>query len=100
MVSVVEQAKKHQPLAKIENWKLIIKVGRDVLHPMEESHLINQIDILKLTQNWLVNIKSVSLQAQQQPIVEIPLSQLERWTYKIQARCNLHWTWEDEILIS
>jgi desulfoferrodoxin (superoxide reductase-like protein) len=24
---------------------------------------------------------------------------LKEWTYKIQARCNLHGTWEDEITL-
>jgi desulfoferrodoxin (superoxide reductase-like protein) len=27
------------------------------------------------------------------------LSELQSGTYKIQARCNLHWTWEDEITL-
>jgi desulfoferrodoxin (superoxide reductase-like protein) len=27
------------------------------------------------------------------------LEELKKWTYKIQTRCNLHGTWEDEITL-
>jgi desulfoferrodoxin (superoxide reductase-like protein) len=47
----------------------------------------------------LVNVKTIELQPSSQPIVEIPLSELKPGTYKIQAKCNLHGTWEDEIVI-
>ena len=99
MVSFTEQWKKHQPYAKIENDELIIQVGRDILYPMEENHLIQTIDILSVTKAWLVNVKTIELQPSSQPIVEIPLSELKPGTYKIQAKCNLHGTWEDEIVI-
>jgi len=40
-----------------------------------------------------------NLNAKQKPIIKIPLNKLKSWVYTVQARCNLHWTWEDTILI-
>jgi len=39
------------------------------------------------------------LEAGQEPKIEVDLFELKKWTYKIQARCNLHGTWEDEITL-
>jgi len=99
MISLTEQWKKHQPYAKIEKEKLVIVVGRDVAHPMEEKHLIDFIDILQVSKAGLLRVKNFELKPGQEPKVEIPLSELQPGTYKIQARCNLHWTWEDEITL-
>lgn len=99
MISLTEQGKKHQPLTKIEDKELIIQVWREIEHPMEEVHLIEDIDILQITKAWLIRVKNFHLKAWEKPLVKIPLSELKEWTYKIQTRCNLHWTWEDEITI-
>ena len=99
MISLAEQWKKHQPLVKIEGDNLIITIWRDVAHPMEEAHLIDSVDILQVSKAGLLRVKHFDLQANQEPKIEIPLSELNEWTYKIQARCNLHGTWEDEITL-
>ena len=99
MISLAEQGKKHQPLAKIIDDKLVITIWRDIPHPMEEAHLIDSVDVLQVTKAGLLRVKHFDLTADNEPKVEIPLSELKPGTYKIQARCNLHWTWEDEILI-
>jgi len=99
MISLTEQGKKHQPYAKIDNNKLIITIWRDILHPMEEKHLIDQVDILQVSKAGLLNVKTFKLEPNMDPKIEIDLSELKPWTYKIQARCNLHGTWEDEIVI-
>jgi desulfoferrodoxin (superoxide reductase-like protein) len=49
MVSLAEQGKKHQPLVEKLEDKIVIKIGRDIPHPMEEVHLIDSVDILQLT---------------------------------------------------
>jgi len=99
MISLAEQWKKHQPLVKIENDKLVITIWRDIPHPMEEAHLIDSVDILQVSKAWLLRVKHFDLQANTEPKIEIDLSELREWTYKIQARCNLHGTWEDEITL-
>ncbi len=99
MISLTEQGKKHQPLVKIENDKLVIVIWRDIEHPMEETHLIDSVDILNVSKAGLLRIKHFDLKAGQEPKIEINLSDLKEWTYKIQARCNLHGTWEDEITL-
>ena len=99
MISLAEQGKKHQPLVKIEWEKLIITIWRDIAHPMEEAHLIDSVDILQVSKAGLLRVKHFDLTANDEPKIEIPLSEMKEWTYKIQARCNLHWTWEDEITL-
>ncbi len=98
MISLAEQGKKHQPLLKIEGDKLIITIWR-VVHPMEEAHLIDSVDILNVSKAGLLRVKHFDLKANQEPKIEVDLSELKEWTYKIQARCNLHGTWEDEITL-
>jgi len=99
MISLAEQGKKHQPLVKIEWEKLVITIWRDLLHPMEEAHLIDSVDILQVSKAGLLRVKHFDLTVNDEPKIEIPLSEMKEWTYKIQARCNLHWTWEDEITL-
>ncbi len=99
VVSLAEQGKKHQPIVKIENDKLIIVIWRDIPHPMDPDHLIDSVDILSVSKAGLLRVKHFELQAGSEPKIEISLSELKPWTYKIQARCNLHGTWEDEITI-
>ena len=99
MISLAEQGKKHQPLVKIENGKLVIIIWRDIAHPMEKAHLIDSVDILQVSKAGLLRVKHFDLEAGQEPKIEIPLEELKEWTYKIQARCNLHGTWEDEITL-
>ena len=99
MISLAEQGKKHQPYAKIEGDKLVITIWRDISHPMQQAHLIDSVDILQVGKAGLIRVKHFDLQADTEPKVEIPLSELQAGTYKIQARCNLHWTWEDEITL-
>lgn len=99
MISLAEQWKKHQPLVKIENNELVITIWRDIEHPMEEAHLIDNVDILQVSKAWLLRVKTFQLKAWEKPEVRVALNELKEWTYKIQARCNLHWTWEDEITL-
>lgn len=98
-MSVVEQGKKHQPYAYVEWEYLYIKIWRDIEHPMENVHYIDNIDILMVTKAWLITYKNIKLNPWDEPIVKIPLSEFKSWVYKVQARCNLHWTWEDEFVI-
>ena len=99
MISLAEQGKKHQPLVKIENNKLVVIIWRDIVHPMKETHLIDSVDILNVSKVGLLRVKHFDLKVEQEPRIEVNLSELKEWTYKIQARCNLHWTWEDEITL-
>jgi len=48
-MSILEQAKKHQPGIQIKDDKIIIKIGYEILHPMTSEHLIDNIVILKET---------------------------------------------------
>jgi len=99
MISLAEQWKKHQPLVKLEWDKMVIIIWRDIPHPMEENHLIDSVDILQVTKAWLIRVKHFELKPGEEPKVEISLSELKPGTYKIQARCNLHGTWEDEVVV-
>jgi desulfoferrodoxin (superoxide reductase-like protein) len=99
MISLNEQWKKHQPLVKIENDNIIIKIWRDIEHPMEEKHLIENIDILQYTKAWLLKVKEIKLTYTNKPEIVFPIWDLKTGTYKIQAKCNLHWTWDDDFTI-
>jgi len=66
---------------------------------MEENHLIDSVDILNVSKVGLLRVKHFDLKANQEPKIKIDLYELREWTYKIQARCNLHGTWEDEITL-
>ncbi len=99
MVSLAEQGKKHQPLVEVKEDKIIINIWRDIPHPMEEAHLIDSVDILQITPAGLIRVKHFDLSAGQEPKIEINKDELKPWTYKIQARCNLHGTWDDVITL-
>lgn len=99
MISLTEQGKKHQPLCTIEWDNLIIVIGRDIEHPMQEVHLIETIDILSYTKAWLLRVKTIELTHEQEPKITLPLSEFKPGTYKVQARCNLHGTWDDDFVI-
>jgi len=99
MISLAEQWKKHQPIVKIENENIIINIWRDIEHPMQEIHLIETIDILEYTKAGLLKVKEIKLTANDKPEITFPISELKPGTYKVQAKCNLHWTWDDDFVI-
>ncbi len=98
-ISLTEQWKKHQPLVKIENEKIIINIGREISHPMQEVHLIENIDILQYTKAGLLRVKEIKLSAWDKPEISFPMDELQSGTYKVQAKCNLHGTWDDDFTI-
>ena len=95
-MSILEQAKKHQPGVEIQENKIVIKVWNEILHPMTPEHLIDNIVILKENPNGWIKVKEFNLTANDKPIIEINKNELDPGHYKVQARCNLHWTWEEE----
>ena len=99
MISLTEQWKKHQPLVKIEDDKIIISIGREIEHPMQEVHLIENVDILMYTKAGLLRVKEIRFKAWDKPETSFPVSDLKPWTYKAQTKCNLHWTWDDDFVI-
>jgi len=99
MISLTEQWKKHQPLVKIVDDNIIISIGREIEHPMQEVHLIETIDILQYTKAWLLRVKEIKLTYNDKPEVIFPVSELKPGTYKVQSKCNLHWTWDDDFTI-
>jgi len=99
MISLTQQWQKHQPLVQIEGDNIIINIGREIAHPMESIHLIETVDILSYTKAGLLRIKTFELKAWDQAKFTFPVSDLKSWTYKVQARCNLHWTWDDDFVI-
>jgi len=99
MISLTEQWKKHQPLVSVDWENIVIKIGRDIEHPMQEVHLIDSVTILQYTSAWLLKVKFFELKADQKPEIIFPVSELKNGTYKVQARCNLHWTWDDNFVI-
>lgn len=99
MISLTQQWKKHEPLVQIEGDNIVITIGRDIEHPMEEVHLIETLDLLSYTKAGLLRVKTFELKAWIEPKIVFPVSDLKPWTYKVQARCNLHWTWDDDFVI-
>ena len=98
-ISLSEQGKKHIPWIEITWETLKISIGHEIEHPMQEAHYINSIDILQVTKAGLLKFKSFSLNSDDKPEVELSLEVLKAWTYRVQARCNLHWTWENAFVI-
>jgi desulfoferrodoxin (superoxide reductase-like protein) len=66
---------------------------------MQEVHLIDSVSLLQYTSAGLIRVKYFELKAEQKPEIIIPLSDLKSGTYKVQARCNLHGTWDDDFVI-
>ena len=99
MISLTEQWKKHQPLVSIDGENIVIKIGRDIEHPMQEVHLIDSVSILQYTKAGLLRVKFFELKAWEKPEIIFPVWELKEWTYKVQTRCNLHWTWDDDFII-
>lgn len=99
MISLTEQWKKHQPAVQIKGDNIAITIGRDIQHPMQEVHLIETVDILSYTKAWLLRVKTFELKASEEPKIVFPVSDLKEGTYKVQAKCNLHWTWDDDFVI-
>ena len=99
MISLTEQGKKHQPAVTIEGDNIVITIGRDIEHPMQEVHLIETVDVLSYTKAWLLRVKTFTLKAWEEPKITFPVSDLKEWTYKVQTKCNLHGTWDDDFVI-
>jgi desulfoferrodoxin (superoxide reductase-like protein) len=66
---------------------------------MQDVHLIETVDILSYTKAWLLRVKTFTLNAWDEPKIIFPVSDLKVWTYKVQTRCNLHGTWDDDFVI-
>jgi desulfoferrodoxin (superoxide reductase-like protein) len=48
-----------------------------MVHPMEEAHLIDSVDILNVSKAGLLRIKHFDLKANQEPKIEVDLSELK-----------------------
>ncbi len=99
MISLTEQWKKHQPLVVVDGENIVIKIGREIEHPMIETHLIDSVSILQYTKAGLLRVKFFELKPEEKPEIVFPKSELKDGTYKVQTRCNLHWTWDDDFVI-
>lgn len=99
MTGLQEQAKKHAPGVDVTDTQVIINVGHEIEHPMLDAHLIETIDVLQFTKAGLLRVKTFSLIAWEKPEVTIELADLKPGTYKVQARCNLHGTFENDFVI-
>ncbi len=99
MISLAEQGKKHQPIATIDGENVVITIGRDITHPMQEVHLIEFVDILMYTKAGLLRVKNFELSHTDEPKITFPVADLKPGTYKVQTKCNLHWTWDDDFVI-
>ncbi|MDQ7009698.1 MAG: desulfoferrodoxin family protein [Candidatus Gracilibacteria bacterium] len=99
MISLTEQGKKHQPLAQIDGENIVITIGREITHPMQEVHLIECVDILMYTKAGLLRVKNFELKHTDEPKITFPVSDLKSGTYKVQTKCNLHGTWYDDFVI-
>jgi len=99
MISLTEQWKKHQPAVQIEGDNIVITIGRDIEHPMQEVHLIETVDLLSYTKAWLLRVKTFEFKAEDEPKITFPIADLKSGTYKVQSRCNLHGTWDDDFVI-
>jgi len=99
MISLTQQGKKHQPSVIIKEENIVISIWRDIEHPMLEVHLIETVDLLMYTKAWLLKVKSFTLKAGEKPEIIFPISDLKSGTYKVQTKCNLHGTWDDDFVI-
>ncbi len=89
MIENTEEAalEKHIPIVIKQNNKIIVTVG-DVLHPMEEIHYIEWIE--------LVTDKKVyrkRLEPKDEPTVEFDILNEK---YSVRAYCNLHGLWRNK----
>lgn len=98
-VSLIEQSKKHAPWVELIDGKLIIKVWFEIDHPMLPEHYISSIDILQVSKAGLLRVKGILFNPWDKAMVEFDIVDFKPWVYKIQARCNLHGSWENEILL-
>jgi len=99
MISLTKQWEKHQPITIIDGENIIITIGREIEHPMQEVHLIEFVDILMYTKAGLLKVKTFKLTHNDEPKITFPISELKSGTYKVQTKCNLHWTWDDDFVI-
>ena len=99
MISLTEQWKKHQPLVVIEGDNIVITIGREIEHPMQEVHLIETVDLLSYTKAGLLRVKTFEFKADDEPKITFPVSDLKPGTYKVQSKCKLHGTWDDDFVI-
>ena len=99
MIWLAEQGKKHIPWVEISEWVLKITIGHVIEHPMIKEHYITSIDILQLTNAWMLRKKEIVLSPEDKPMIDVDISDFAPWAYKVQIRCNLHWTFENEFII-
>lgn len=95
----LEQWKKHIPWIVITDKLIEIIIGYELIHPMSNEHYITNIDILEYTKAWLLRKKEFLLKSNQSPKISLAINDLWIWTYKVQARCNLHWTFEADFVL-
>ena len=80
--------KKHTPIIEISGDKVIVKVGDEIVHPMEPDHYIQYIELFKDNES----IAKKELKPGDKPEAEfenVPLG-----NFKAQELCNLHGLWE------
>ena len=66
---------------------------------MQKVHLIETVDLLSYTKAGLIRVKTFEFKADDKPEITFPVSDLKPGTYKVQSKCNLHGTWDDEFVI-
>lgn len=80
--------KKHTPVIEISGDKIVVKVGDGIVHPMQEDHYIQYIELFKDGES----IAKKEFKPGEKPEAEfedVPLGDI-----KAQELCNLHGLWE------
>ncbi|NLN07898.1 MAG: desulfoferrodoxin [Firmicutes bacterium] len=82
--TVDASTEKHVPVAEVKDGKVIVSVG-SVLHPMEESHYIEWIELIEGNES-----RRVFLKPGDEPKAVFECAGKE---FKVREYCNLHGLW-------
>ena len=78
---------KHVPYVEVANGGVLIKVGRNEPHPMEENHYIKFIEVLRKSK-----VCRVELKPGDKPEIFLPVNKEE--IIEVREWCNLHGLWK------
>ncbi|MDX9738971.1 MAG: desulfoferrodoxin [Candidatus Dojkabacteria bacterium] len=85
-----EGLEKHVPIIEHRDDTVMVSVG-DVLHPMEDAHYIEFIELIVDDERYIQYLKP-----NQDPIVAFKLPSLEYQRIEARAYCNIHGLWKSE----
>ena len=85
-----EGLEKHVPVIEQRDDIVMVSVG-DVLHPMEESHYIEFIELIVDDERYIQYLKP-----NQDPIVAFKLPSLNYQKIEAREYCNIHGLWSSE----